>query len=256
MNQLAPIGSGGGNTKPPRISAAKNWCFTAYRLNPQELIELIGSKGSYIFGEEKCPTTGTYHLQGYIEFKDKCRPLESVKSVHIHWEKTKGTKDDNIKYCSKDGKFHTNMKIKKPLKIIEKEKLFKWQLDILDIIKNDPDERLIYWFWEPTGNTGKTTFAKYLAYHHEAIPLEGKKNDILYCAAMFESDIYIWDIERSLENFISYGAIEKIKKGFFMCAKYESKPILRNCCHIFCFANFPPDVSKMSADMWKVIRIE
>ena len=176
-------------------------------------------------------------------------------SKRIHWEKAKGSEEDNLEYCSKDGNYITNKKLKKPLKIIPLSSLYKWQLEILDIIKEDPDDRKIYWYWEPNGNMGKSTFAKYLCHHHNAIPIEGKKNDILYCAAEYDSDLYIFDFERTMEDYISYAAMEKIKNGLYMCSKYESKPIIRNPPHIFCFANFEPNYEALSKDRWVVKKI-
>lgn len=247
-----------GNTsnQSGRVVPSKLWCFTAYNTSVEEMKELIGNFGNYLFGEEICPTTGKNHLQGFIEFSVKTRPLEKIKNKNIHWEKIKGSKEDNIKYCSKEGKVHTNNLVWKPIKILDENKLFYWQKDILKEIKNEPDDRKINWYWEPDGNLGKTTFCKFLSAKYGAIPLEGKKNDILYCAAEFASNIYVWDMERSMEEYISYGAIEKIKNGYYMCAKYESKPIIRNSPHIFIFANFPPDTTKLSQDRWNIVRIQ
>jgi len=253
---MAPEGSGEGNTKTPplRIYASKCWCLTAYNLTTEELIELIGSSGSYILGNEICKTTGRKHIQGYIEFKSKCRPMEKIKSQNIHWEKSKGSRQENLLYCSKENDFITNFdfKVKKPLKLLNDSQLYDWQKEIIDLIKTEPDERSIHWYWERKGCSGKTTFCKYLSAKYGAIPLEGKKNDILYCAAEFESDIYIWDIERSIEDYVSYSALEKIKNGYFMCSKYESKPIIRNNPHVIVFANFRPKVEEMSLDRWKI----
>lgn len=257
--EMAPMAPGEGNTKtsPLRMSASKRWCFTAYNTNVKKMIEMIGSDGFYVFGEEICPTTGKQHLQGYIEFNEKKRPLECIKSKDIHWEKSKGTPKDNIKYCTKDGKYHTNDKkrVPKPLRILDEKQLYDWQKDIVEIIKEEPDDRTIHWYWESKGCAGKTSFCKYLSAKYEAIPLEGKKNDILYCAAMFESEVYIWDMERAMEEYVSYGAIEKIKNGYFMCSKYESKPVIRNNPHVFIFANFAPDIKALSIDRWKIIKI-
>ena len=33
---------------------------------------------------------------------------------------------------------------------------------VVDILKTEPDERTIHWFWEPKGNVGKTTLCKWL----------------------------------------------------------------------------------------------
>lgn len=97
---------------------------------------------------------------------------------------------------------------------------------------------------------------RYLIRNHGAVPLEGKKDSILYCAAEFESEIYVYDIERSLETYVSYGAIEKIKNGCYMVAKYESKPIDRNPPHVLIFANFAPNEKMLSADRWHIVHID
>lgn len=259
---MAPTGSEGeGNTKPlPRITASKNWCFTLNNYTDEMLALLapILELNKYIYGFE-VGEQGTPHLQGYVEFTDKKRPSEYIKIKQIHWTKSKGTRDENITYCSKDGNYKTNFIVKRPLKKLiceDESKQYKWQKDILKIISEEPDDRTIHWFWESDGCAGKTTFAKFLTRKYEAVPLEGKKNDILYCAAEFESNIYIYDIERSLEDYVSYGAIEKIKNGYYMCAKYESKPIDRNPPHVIIFANFKPDMSNLSEDRWHIVEIK
>lgn len=251
-----------GNTeKPPkRISASKRWCFTLNNYTDEEYLTLLHNLdgSSFIVGKE-IGESGTPHLQGYVEFKDKRRMSENkVFNKRIHWEQSKGTRDQNIDYCTKDNDyFFIGFKInkKKQVKILKEEQLYKWQRDIIALIKTEPDDRTIHWFWEPTGNRGKTTFIKYLCQKFNAVPLEGKKNDILYCAAMFESDVYVFDIERSMEDYVSYAALEKIKNGVFMCSKYESKPVIRNCPHVIIFANFPPDEDELSKDRWKITKL-
>nr|UOF83117.1 rep protein [Cressdnaviricota sp.] len=249
---------GKGNTKlSPQDSPCKRWCFTFNNYTESEyenIVQLLNSS-KYIIGKE-VGENGTPHLQGYVNFETKTR-LTALKKINnkIHWEKCKGSEEDNIKYCSKDGKYTTNFKIKKPLKILSDDKLYNWQKKVIEIIKEEPDDRKIYWFWEEKGCAGKTTFCKYLTSKYGAVPIEGKKNDILYCAAEFESDIYVMDIERSMEDYVSYGAIEKIKNGYYMCAKYESKPIVRNSPHVLIFANFEPDVSALSKDRWIITEL-
>lgn len=246
-----------GNTRP-RFVPSKHWCFTLNNWEIQELetLETVCKEKEikYCIGKE-VGENGTPHLQGFISSKTKIRPMETFKNKRIHWEKCKGNEEQNIKYCTKDNNYTTNIKIKKPLTILKEEQLYEWQIDIIKIIEQEPDDRKIYWYWEEKGCAGKTTFSKYLSSKYEAIPLEGKKNDILYCAAEFESEIYIWDLERSMESYVSYGALEKIKNGYYMCSKYESKPIIRNPPHVIVFANFAPDESKLSRDRWEIRNI-
>lgn len=256
-----------GNTKSKspkkRQSSAKRWCFTLNNWTQEEYDSIVafcknGSNvSSFIIGKE-IGKEGTPHLQGYMELVVKKR-LEENKELNkrISWRIAKGTRQQNGVYCSKDGDYikSPNLQIPKPLKLIKEENFYQWQKDIIEIVKQEPDDRTIYWLWCDEGKSGKTSFSKYLSATYGAIPIDGKKNDILYCSAVFESEIYIFDFERTQEEFISYGGIEKIKNGYYMCAKYESKPIIRNNPHIFCFANFYPDISALSTDRWKIYEL-
>lgn len=247
-----------GNTKRP--SPSKHWCFTLNNYKEKHIQSLNSTFGSikdckYIVGRE-VGEEGTPHLQGYVYFPTKKRPLSLGLSKRIHWEKCKGSQIENIKYCSKEGATFGNLLPIRPLKVLKEEQLYLWQKKVVSIIQKEPDDRKIYWFWEPDGNTGKTTFSKYLSHVYGAIPIEGKKNDILFCAAQYEANIYIFDLERSMEEYVSYAAMEKIKNGYFMCSKYESRPINRNPPHVIVFANFAPDESKLSSDRWKIIAMK
>jgi len=56
-----------------------------------------------IWQKEKCPKTGKLHLQVYIEFGKQIRfiKLQEILPVGTHIEMRKGTREDAIKYCSK-----------------------------------------------------------------------------------------------------------------------------------------------------------
>ena len=59
-----------------------------------------------IYQEEKAPTTGTIHFQGYVEFIKKVRPVGVKHRKKKEWEHTNWYKADNprasIKYASKN----------------------------------------------------------------------------------------------------------------------------------------------------------
>lgn len=93
-----------GNTKTKtRVNPSKYWCFTLnnYTMEHLEHLEHSLSKDLYIIGKE-VGESGTKHLQGYIEFHKRVRPVEHIGIKEIHWERTKGSREDNIRYCSKD----------------------------------------------------------------------------------------------------------------------------------------------------------
>lgn len=265
LEKIDLIGSGKvvveGNTKKSlQPSKALGWCFT-WNNYPEDGINRLKKLSvqvcEYGFGMEK-GEKGTPHLQGWVLFKKPNRPSSLGLPKQIHWERMKGNIKDNKLYCSKDGHYYTNI-IEVELAegdLIESDGFYDWQVDILKIISNPPQKRRIYWYWSELGGIGKTEFCKYLCYYHNAIPLEGKKNDVLFCAASFPSLLYVWDLERDMEECMKYGAIEKIKNGFYMCAKYESKPILRKTPHVFIFANFKPDRSKLSEDRWVIRNVD
>ncbi len=104
----------------PRINPAKAWCFTLNNYTENELGALVqrfrelDDKYYYIVGEE-VGEQGTPHLQGYIEKKDgrfRPLPLFEVKRNNtqcMHFEKAKGNRKQNYKYCSKEHEFVTNI---------------------------------------------------------------------------------------------------------------------------------------------------
>lgn len=57
-----------------------------------------------VVGFEVAPTTGTKHLQGYIQFSRQVYFSTIKKSLPtVHFEVARGSFEDNIKYCSKSG---------------------------------------------------------------------------------------------------------------------------------------------------------
>jgi len=245
-------------------------CFTWNNYNDTDdiniLIEwLTEKKAKYVFQEET-GANGTKHLQGYFETKNAIR-FDTLKKFNknIHWEKCRDKKK-SIAYCQKSesrtGKVYIHglkkiVEIKDPLKGKE---LYEWQKNILDLIKTEPDERKIYWYWEADGNKGKSSLVKHILLNYNAICVDGKGNDILHGVASWieendSIDIVLIDLARTREGYVSYEAIEKIKNGFFFSGKYESKQIIFNIPHLIIMANFQPDRTKLSLDRWLIENI-
>lgn len=261
--EMDPMDLGGGNTKPPlkRCSLAKKWCFT-YNNYPKNWMDLMDPKIRmfhlrYVIGEE-VGDEGTPHLQGYIESDKKIRPMEKLKwPKQIHWEAAKGDRMENLEYCTKDGKYKTNMKVPKPLKLIEPK---GWQLPIMKLINEEADDRSIHWFWEPDGGYGKSSLVKYLCAKHDAIVCSGKAADMKYMIVKYKEkhgldpEIVIFDVPRSSKDYLSYTGIEEIKNGCFASSKYETDMVIMNSPHVLVFANFAPDYDnpQMSVDRFVV----
>lgn len=252
-----------GNTKTKsRVVPSKYWCFTLNNWTEVELQEIleIMETGKYIIGKE-IGQEGTPHLQGYYESDKKIRPLEKFKTTRIHWEKRNGTREDNIKYCSKENNFITNFKIPKKIKDpLEGYEPYEWQLLASEILEDPVNDRVIYWFWDREGCKGKTSWCKHICLSKNAIMLSGKgadiKNGVIsHIEKHKELDVAIFHFTRTVEDYISYEAIESVKDGIFFSGKYESSMVMFNSPHIICLANFEPDRTKMSMDRWVVSEI-
>lgn len=163
------------------VKQSKFFVFTNFNL--EEKYELWQAK--YLcYGVEKCPDTSRIHHQGYVEFNSNQR-LTALKKLSqtIHWENRRGTADQAIKYCEKDGDFHEfgqrpESKQGKRNDIEEVREMVKAGASFRDIAEVSSSfqalrvaEKLlplyeqkrnwmpmVYWYWGPTG-TGKSRAA-------------------------------------------------------------------------------------------------
>lgn len=126
-----------------------------------------------------------------------------------------------------------------------------WQSDVIKIADSDPDERKVYWYSDIEGNQGKTYLAKYLVQKYGAYYNNGGKGaDILFG---YDSErVVIFDYVRDSKDFVNYGVIEQLKNGILYSPKYQSTMKVFPIPHVFVFANFRPDESKMSSDRWVI----
>lgn len=255
----------GGNTNPPP-SASKRWCFTWNNYDRNDIVQCVQGfeklKGEviWIIGEEVAET-GTEHLQGYAEAEVRWRPSQlGTWWKKAHWEKAKGNRMSNLRYCSKEGSFlHSkNVRVPKPKFRVKREHLREQQTRIADLFKEDcsPWCRKIYWFWEAQGNWGKTILTKYMVHNMDAIVLDGAKGDMLCGLVLamekWEPPIVIFDLPRGAVPKVDYTGIEKVKDSLFFSTKYESAMGDYNKPHVIVFANSPPMECAMSADRWIV----
>lgn len=260
MVPMVPEKTAGGNTNNPRPNPAIRWCFTLNNYTNEEydeLIRMVPKYRYYIIGKEK-GESGTPHLQGYIEFNEKVRPLSVINNKKIHWEKAKGDRKANYEYCSKGGDFVSSEK-KYALRIINN--LRKWQCQIVDMINKEmeePNDRLINWIYDKEGGKGKTALIKYLDTKYKCvISTVSNKSD---CATLIrgafydEKDNEIDDINKPwimLFNFqkdykydsLNYDTLEAIKDGLITATKYRGRNMNFNPPIMFIMANEKPLIS-------------
>lgn len=264
--------SGGGNTNSPPLSKvkqvipSKRWCFTLNNFTEEQVSSIVPIFSKFCkiaFFAKETGESGTEHLQGYVEFSIKQRPLNihlGLKAYGCHWEKARGNLADNIKYCSKEGKFVWSKGIPKPIRLITPDR--PWQKEILEKIAEEPDDRSIHWYWDPVGGVGKTSMCKFLAVQAGALVLGGKASDIrnaicTHVEANGETPgLVVVNIPRSFDpSYLNYEGFENIKDMCFYSGKYEGGMVVGNPPHLFIFSNTRPDTSKMSEDRWKIVEI-
>lgn len=247
-----------GSNKTKRISPSKRWAFTLNNYTEEQKKKLFKKMAQletkYIFGYE-VGENGTPHIQGYIEFKIKTRPIETIKIPEIHWEKCKGNREQNITYCSKDRNYETNFIIREPEEDIKTiTELRPWQSELSKLLLEKPNDRNIYWVWEETGNVGKSALCKKLCVSLGALVCEGKTADIFNGIYNYKQEfkrypkIVLIDCPRSNLGYMNYGALEKVKNGLIFNSKYESKMMVFNSPHVVVFANEEPIEGKFSED--------
>ena len=271
MQKVVPNSSekSNGNTsrlfEKKQISPAKWWSFTLNNYNSSNIDDLLNTlnEHKYVFQEET-GEQGTPHLQGCVEFKEKLRPLSLNLPKEMHWTKTRNGKA-SIKYCCKEetrsGEIFTNIKLSKPIKVLKEDNLYDWQKEVIEMIKEEPDDRKCYWYWENKGNRGKSALIKLLCYKYGAIVLSNKASDMKYGIVKYIEkhgaypEIILIDIPRTSLDYLSYTGLEEVKNGCFFSSKYECEMVIGNSPHLIIFANEGPNITKMSEDRWVIKEI-
>ncbi|QGH73224.1 MAG: Rep protein [CRESS virus sp. ctrF513] len=257
-----------GNTKPRNIKKL-HWLLTINNPKENELEEL--AKIYKITGQYEKGENGTRHIQCVVSFNCQ-RYFNSIKEMfpRAHIEPVRRI-NDAVNYVTKidtrdcvspvihpDHKRYIKREIKNKFLMC---KPYKWQEEIMTILDKEPDDRTIYWYWDPIGCTGKSVFTKHLVMTRGAFAVGGRVQDALYMIMKkqkkgLEPDIIIFDIPRNQGNDVSYNAIESIKNGCCFSSKYKSKDLIFNTPHIIIFANSEPNLMNLSSDRWCVRKIE
>lgn len=96
----------------------RNWCFTSFDEAGNQALDANTGEGSgvrfWCYGNETCPDTKRSHRQGYMELTQATTRLALQKKFHrsIHWEFRRGTQEQAIQYCQKDGDYYAFGEVK------------------------------------------------------------------------------------------------------------------------------------------------
>jgi len=288
MATSAPTCSkGGGKLIPPSSSGApkneaKHWVFrwSNYAKHCPEwaaaLDALIPQCKILVAQEEICPTTGTPHIQGELEFHKKHRPIGMLPKS-VKWILKIDKKNWN--YCQKTessvpGGRVWRHGIKRPFRPLDKTletELYGWQLEYAHKFDEPAPKvnRKIHWVWSEAGARGKSTMCRYFVDldNINTLCVGGEVKDIFSGIADWVApedpgdaqnlDLIVINIPRAQMNRVSFTAIECILDGLFYNGKYKSRMVRFNPPHVIVFANAPPVLQgTASPDRWVIKNID
>lgn len=232
---------------------------------PEDYEDKLKAYEKFVFQKE-IGDAGNEHIQFAIYTKNPCRVAtirEQLVGAHIEVAKSWGACKN---YCQKkdtavEGTLVSNVKARKVRDPLEGKELRPLQAEILRLLESEPDDRSITWVVDLLGNSGKTTLAKHLCLtRKDTIYITGKSSDMKFGVSKWleknELSVVLIDLARSQENFVSYQGIEEVKNGIFYNTKYESAMCVFDPPHVVVFANFEPDLEKLSKDRWNIINVE
>ena len=255
-----------GNTKTkPQDSPSKRWIFTLNNYNENEykdIINFFSSNSSRFSIGEEVGESGTPHLQGYVELSVKKR-FTYLKDImpRAHIEKARKSREQNLIYTQKDGKYKQNFK--EEIYVQEPSQKLKFLVPLMRDYDTFKGDRKIHCVVDKIGGLGKTEFARWCVMNlPDCIVSGGKSGDMKNQIIQFKEKNFrtpkyiIFDVPRQNLNFLSYTGIEEIKNMLFYSGKYEGGMVNGNKPFVLLLMNELPDIESMSADRWKIYEID
>lgn len=250
---------------PPDGDASSEWCQAGI----SKFRTIIARHcDKWICQLERGEEHGKLHMQCYAHRAKKDRPRHfgrllggtGLPGVEVSAASTEGI-DALRLYCMKQKTRVSGPWLDRPIYqghdlIVD---LLPWQKAVADLVKGNPHPRRIYWFYDSKGGAGKSSFAKWLYYHHKIPTLTfGDAKDLLYVVQKFENRrAYLFDLSRTKGGKSSmsdiYQALESVKNGYFISTKYESDIVCMQTPHVVVFSNHHPDMKCLSTDRFMIV---
>lgn len=212
------------------------------------------------------------HFQGYAQLKTKertgtlARRLNgSFRGIEISPASNAG-KEALRRYVMKEDSRLQGPWADHPIYMGEdlprKDKLWEWQQEATNYCLGPVKHREILWVSDPTGNSGKSMWRKFMGYHYGAARMQyDSASNLIYQATQEPNKaIFIVNLTRAKPQDIGrddmYAALESIKDGDVRSNKYEGKTCLFMPPHVVVLSNQLPDYTKLSKDRFRVWQIE
>jgi hypothetical protein len=126
--------------------------------------------------------------------------------------------------------------------------------DDLDVA--NPCSRKIVFVVDPVGNAGKSWFVdRYASTNTERVQIlsVGRREDLSFAVDERKS-VFLFDLPRSSSEFLPYTLLEQLKDRRVFSNKYESRmKTFPHPVHVVVFTNEYPDMTKLSADRYRII---
>jgi len=129
-----------------------------------------------------------------------------------------------------------------------------WQQQTLDLLLTQSD-REVLWVCDPVGNSGKTILSNVLEFKHNYQVFTGGKFADLAYAIDQDRDGYAIDLSRCSEEFCCYHFMECIKNRRIFSTKYDSGTKYLRSNRLVVFANYSPQLDKLSRDRWRILEL-
>lgn len=246
----------------------------------EALKEEMGAKGRYIFQLECTPRDDpdakidNWHFQGYLHrsFKERPRTLGArlgkiFPGIYVAAASTAGIEATRSYSMKRDDSYRAGPWADRPIMPVYNGQDLPavwrpWQQQVITAVSGEADDRTINWIFDPEGKVGKSKVAKYITWKKlgKFMSFESAANLMYQVLAAGPQRAYLFDLPRTKgkNSFMDdiYQALESIKNGLVQSGKYEGGELLMLPPHVWVFSNFPPDLSKMSADRFRVWKVD
>lgn len=254
----------------------------------KSLTSIEDFEGQFELGSE----TQTPHYQLAVMIKSLCtknqvlKALQNAIEAFINVDIQYNFKE-MVKYCSKDSEFISeeysgriykhqwkmNFIDRKPELKTVMDKPYPWQSFFLNqILKPEPDSRIVDWLIDPIGNTGKSSFARaYISQEPtNAILIKIDNLDRMELALILkirgfrdryneDPKIIFFDFPRAVDpkKVIAATALMEDAKSGHLETNFGGRhdEIQIGNIHVVVLANTAPDLSQLSVDRWRIWRL-